>query len=80
MLTALLTGFIKVAEPGYMNEIAPIQLFRIDNTYSIHFRNIGGVTFVTWFALVLVGADGDTISRLFGWENTTPRLDTSTHQ
>lgn len=67
LVVAIAVGFVKFEEPCYMVDIAPIQLFKIDNTYSIHFRNIGGFTFQTPFAIVLVTADGDTATRMYGW-------------
>ena len=72
---ALATGFVKFGEPTAMEASAPIQLFRVDNTYNLHFRNIGGVIFMTWFAIIFVTADGDTATRLYGWENSHPQLD-----
>lgn len=68
----LVCGFIKFGEPPSMERIAPIVLFKIDNTYSMHIRNVGGFIFQTPFAVVFIGADGDTVTRLYGWANDGP--------
>lgn len=75
---AVLVGFIRFGEEAYGSADtpqAPIALFRIDNTYNVHLKGIGGFAFLTWFAIVFVGSDGDTVTRLYGWENPHPRLD-----
>lgn len=73
-LVAVLTGFVRFGEDAYYKG-APIALFRIDNMYSLHLKGIGGITFMTWFAIIFTTADGDTATRLYGWENPNPKLD-----
>lgn len=72
---AILTGFIKFGEPGPLDEASPIVFFRVDNTYNLMIKGFGGITFITWFAVIFIGADGDTVSRIYGWENPNPKLD-----
>lgn len=74
-VVSYLTGFLRFGEEGYYDG-APIVLFKIDNMWSLHLSGIGGFTFCTWFAIIFTGADGDTVTRLYGWENPNPTLDT----